>query len=189
MNNIRLNGTGLFGIIAGVAGVAYAIYRDIRMSETSKKLDMAIDNVSASSNVDIEKALVDKAIERAVDREVKRAINDTARLVREDIQTDIRREVKREVDKQYKAISDEVADRISEIASDIDEVSFKDKVARMAEKKIEQKADSILNAAASKLISNIGNQVKITSDVSDLIANIAGGRNNRNGNAFRISLD
>lgn len=190
--NIRMNGTGIVGIITGIAGIAYAVYRENKMIETTKKIDMTIDAVSASSNVDIQQAVVDKAIEKAVDREVRRAIDDTARRVREDIQAEIHKSVKKEVEAQYKSIGEEVSDKISSIVSDIDEVAFKEKIAKRAEEKVMKKVDSVVNGAASTFMNTVGEKLKFAKDFSNMMADISGynGRNNNGGgNGFRISLD
>lgn len=183
--NIRLSGASVFGGLMGLAGVCYGLYQSWKAGETSKKIDMTIQEVSEKANMDIEKAMVDKAIERAVEREVRTAITDVSRRVRDDIKSEITKEVKREVEQQYKAISEEVTKKISDEVASIDEESFRAKVQRNAERAIEKKVEDTIAEAKAAYLNKINEEAKFMKGTGDLVRNVVTGALDNLGSGYR----
>lgn len=189
---LSISGTGLIGIGIGILGVIYTAYENHKLREanveTSKKLDMTIDDVGRKSNVEIEQSIVDRAVERTVEHQVRKAVDESARLVREDIRKDIDKAVRKEVEDQYKQISEEVSERVSDIVGTINESAFKEKVMKKAEEKMLRKfdgsLDTLLNDANSKLSRELGSMITAYNGVRSLINNA----NSSNGRSINLNL-
>lgn len=185
MNYSGLTGLGPVGmIIVGVVGVGWSIYQTTKLKETSNKIDMTLDEINKNAPVDIQEAVVNKAIERAVEREVRLSVVDTARRVREDIYEQIRNEVRKEVENQYNKIADEVSEKISEQVAQIDEYALKDRVTKKAEEKVMKKLDGCLDGALGMFNNQLGNVNKIYQNIADTIS---GKSNNDRGVNLRLS--
>lgn len=178
---------GPIGISVGLVGVAVSAYQSYKSREktdaTMHKLDLTLDDINKKAPVDIEDAVVNKAIERAVEREVRIAVNDTARRVREDIHDEIKKEVKKEVEAQYNKIAEEVSDKISDQVAQIDEYALKDRVTKKAEEKVMRKLDGCLDGALGMFNNQLGNVNKIYQNIADTIS---GNKNNNQGFNLKI---
>lgn len=186
---INLSGTGIIGIGIGILGVLYTAYENHKMREanvdTSKKLDMTMDEVTKKANIEVEQQIIDKAVERSVERQVQIAVADTARKVREDIRNDIDKAVRKEVEIQYKAISEEVADAVSERVSHINEDKLREQIAKRAEEKIVSKFDGEVKTMVSKYGQQVGSLIDLTNTFKSAITGNLGGNN---GNPIRFTL-
>lgn len=175
-------------VLGGIAAIGYAIYNTSKLSKTSEKLDLTLDEVSRKTNIDVEQSIVDKAIERAVDRRVAAATNDAVKRIREDIHSSIESTVKKEVEAQYKLVSDEVSEKISSQVAAIDEYAFKEKVMRKAEDKIIKKFDGSLDG----LLGDFNRKLSSVSKIYENIEDTLGGRrkgNSGNGRSVTFNLD
>lgn len=187
MSNNFNTGIGAL-VLGGIAAIGYAVYNTNKLSKTSEKLDMTLDDISKKTNIDVEQSIVDKAIERAVDRRVASATNEAVKRIREDIHSSISNTVKKEVEAQYKLVSDEVSEKISSQVAAIDEYAFKEKVMRKAEDKIIKKFDGSLDG----LLGDFNRRLSSVSKIYENIEDTLGGRhrnNSNNGRSFTVNLD
>lgn len=187
--SIRLDSMGIAGSVFGLLALGYGVYQSYKLGRTTEKLDMTVNDIGEKSKVDIEQAMVEKAIEKAVDREVRLAVADTARRVKDDIYRDIHKEVKKEVEAQYKQIADDVSERISEEVAAIDEGALRDRVTRKAEDKIMRKVDTVVDGAASLFNKEIGSKLKLVQGLSDTLGDALLGGNKRSNGGIRLSYD
>ncbi len=169
---------GALSILFGLASIAYSIYNSKKLKETTDKINVAVDHIADDTAKDIQKGVVDRAIEKAVDREVQRAIDETAKRVREDFKSEIRTEVKKEVDKQYKTIADDVAEKVSDEVANIDIVSLKDRVTKKAEDKVVKKLDGCLDGAIGIFNNQLNSWTKMYQGAANVFDSFRGNRPN-----------
>ena len=181
-NNLLKIG-GPIGILIGVAGIGFSIYETSQNKKVAEKVDLTIREISEKETIDIQDALVNKAIERAVEREVRIAVADTARRVREDIHDTVKNEVRKEIEREYNKISEEVSDKISEQVAQIDEYALKKRVEAKAEEKVMRKLDGCLDGALGMFNNQLGNVNKIYQNIQETLS---GGKSNRDIN-LRLS--
>ena len=182
---INSNNIGILGIIAGIGGLAYSWYQGQKISGTAKKLDLSLEDISKKTPVEIQRSIVDCAVEKAIDREVRLIVSDIARTVRNDVHNEIASEVRKEVDKQYKSLSEEVSDRISDQVANIDEYALKESVTKQAEKKILKKFDGALDGVLGDFNRKLGTVSKIYESIEDTLR----GRRNDDGKNVTLRLD
>lgn len=116
-NRFNFEGFGILGLIGGIAAVGYSIWKTNKisnqMSDTTKKLDMSIEDVERKTTIDIEQSIIDAAIDKAVKAKVDLAANEAVAAVKSDMHQTISSKVKKEVDEQYNRISDDVTAKIT----------------------------------------------------------------------------
>lgn len=150
MIKITSTHVGLAGMaLTGIAGVVYGLWRERRGQQLAEKLDRSISAVESMAQVDVDRAIVDKAVQNAVNQQVNYAVQESVRQIRNDIQSDIECQVKKHVNEAYNRLSEDVSETISSQVALIDEDALKEKVLRQAEQKIVKKFDGKLNGAIS----------------------------------------
>ena len=68
-NRFNFEGFGILGLIGGIAAVGYSIWKTNKisnqMNDTTKKLDMSIEDVERKTTIDIEQSIIDAAIAKS----------------------------------------------------------------------------------------------------------------------------
>lgn len=127
---------GFFGILVGIGSLAWSTYQNRKankqLSDTSKKLDLSISDVAGKTPVEVQKSLVDKAIDIAVNRAVTSAASEAVSGIKRDMNSEIEKQVRGEVNK----ISSEIKEKVSEEAKNQLDNIDKDVIVREATKKI-----------------------------------------------------
>ena len=127
---------GFFGILVGIGSLAWSTYQNRKankqLSDTSKKLDLSISDVAGKTPVEVQKSLVDKAIDIAVNRAVTSAASEAVSGIKRDMNSEIEKQVRGEVNK----ISSEIKEKVSEEAKNKLDNIDKDVIVREATKKI-----------------------------------------------------
>ena len=118
--NIKFNEVGIIGIVVGVIGTAYGIWRDKKGNDLAKKLDTTLSSLESKTKVDISQDVVNKAMNNAIERRtdvyVKKAAEETADLIRDDMDSMIRKDV----DRVYNELKGKVDKRVDEEIENLD---------------------------------------------------------------------
>ena len=138
---------GIFGSLLAAGGsIVYAMMVSSKSKKVAERLDLAVDNLSDSIDIDISQEVVkeatEKAINKAVDSEVKKAVV----WVHDDVNKRIRTDVKEAVDRAYPEVSEGVRERLERSLTDVDISKLKDEVAEKAAQKASEKFDSTLES-------------------------------------------
>lgn len=131
--SINLNGKelGIAGIIIGVVGTAYGIWREKKSNDLAKKLDTTLTNLENKTEVNISQDVVNKAVKNAVERHASAAAKRAADQVGENIRDDMDSMIRKDVDRVYSELKGKVSDRVDE---EIDNLDF-DAMTEEAQKK------------------------------------------------------
>lgn len=132
MKTIELNGLGILGVILGLCGIGYSVYREKKMNDMAKKINLTIDEVASKTPIEVEKAVVDKAASIAVDKAVTAEAKSAASNVRIEMYEEIKRQVRNEVTD----ITSTIKEKVSEEAADQLDHIDKDMIVKDATKKV-----------------------------------------------------
>ena len=118
--SIKFNEVGIVGIVVGVVGTVYGIWREKKSNDLAKKLDTTLSNLENKAKVDISQDVVNKAVKNAVERHAnaaaKKAADETADLIRSDMDSMIRKDV----DRVYSDLKGKVTERVDEEIENLD---------------------------------------------------------------------
>ena len=118
--NIKFNEVGIIGLVVGVVGTAYGIWRDKKSNDLAKKLDTTLSSLESKTKVDISQDVVNKATKNAVERHAnayaKKAAEEAADLIRDDMDSMIRKDV----DRVYNELKGKVDKRVDEEIENLD---------------------------------------------------------------------
>jgi hypothetical protein len=118
--NIKFNEVGIIGIVVGVIGTAYGIWREKKGNDLAKKLDTTLSSLESKTKVDISQDVVNKATKNAVERHAnayaKKAAEEAADLIRDDMDSMIRKDV----DRVYNELKGKVDKRVDEEIENLD---------------------------------------------------------------------
>lgn len=148
-------------LIAGAAGIAYAIYASNKMDKLCKKIDKSVDDISSNMEVDISDALIDAAVEKAVEREVYQAVKKATGKAVKDIESDISKDVKAAVKEHYANLKDDVAKEMHKQVGEIDIREIREDVVEKAKKQLAEKFDDNLDGLLDKFNGELDNVSKI----------------------------
>lgn len=111
---------GALGIFGGFVGLAYGYFQYKSNKKTAQKLDMAIEEMSQKLPIDIEKAVIEKAVQKAVDREVRSSVQLTSSELKDGIRNDMKAKIQKDVDEAYGDLKGDVEEHIKRQVSAID---------------------------------------------------------------------
>lgn len=195
-NRINLDGFGIFGIFTGLVGIGYAIYQTAKLSKTSAKLDMSIDEISRKTKVEVEQDIVNAAVEKAIQLKANKVADKAVSEVSDRINTTMSNKITEAIKDRYNNLSEQVTDKIAEHVSNLSEETLSSRVIPRVEAKLEKAGDEMLSRVESsvnqKARQALGKSIDLISGVTDLINNKAFGTNNNNNNqnrGFHISYD
>ena len=147
-----------------------AIY--YKLNKIAKMLGMSVAELSKKTTIDVDKALVDEAIDTAVRREVDRAVGTASRAAVMEVSSDLRSQVRIAVEQQYSRIEEDVSREIaSKVKSCIDMDGLAKDVVVKAKKDIQNKFDGKLNDILTEFNQNLANVSKIYSSIAGAVAN------------------
>lgn len=143
--NIKFNEVGIIGLVVGVIGTAYGIWRDKKGNEVSKKLNRTIDELDKRTVVEVREDIITAATNRAVERQVasavKKAIDNVSKQIRDDCGSMIRKDV----DRVYSDLKESVQERVSEEIAALDYDELREEIQRKAEHKVFEEIRDVMN--------------------------------------------
>lgn len=170
--NIKFNEVGIIGIVVGVIGTAYGIWRDKKANDIGKKLNRAIDELDKSTVVDVQQDIITAATNRAVERQVasavKKAIDNVSKQIRDDCDSMIRKDV----DRVYSDLKESVQERVSEEIASIDYDEMRADIRRKAERKVFDEFCNVSNIGRvfGNVMRGSNNAVQSMEEVSGILS-------------------
>ena len=160
----------VFGIAIGLAGVVYGVYSQHKMNKIAAKLNIAIEELSEKTPVEVSEEVVAVATEKAIDREVCIVAHKAALACSAEMASTVRKEVRQTIDVEFVKLSEQVSDEIANQVANIDKEALSNKVTRKAEQKILDKFDGSLDDVLDKFNGELKNVSKIYSSIADAMS-------------------
>lgn len=177
---------GFCGLVAGFAGVGYAVGVHTKMKDVCTKIDKSIDEIADEIEIkNIPEKLVDKAIDKAVEREVEREVTKAIDKAIREVKYDIHREVERTVKNEYADIKTRVSDEVSRSVSNLDMKELEKEIVKKAQAEVVRKFDNSLDDLLNKFNDNLKNTSRIYSSMANAITGCA--CNNDRGISLRLN--
>lgn len=130
------------GVILGIVGLGAMIFglsEHKKCDKTLERIGETIDTISANQQVDIEKAIVDRAVAEAVERKANSMVSNAVDAAREETRTDIRNRIREVVQAEFDRQKPDISGRLAAQAEDIDMDALKKEVTEKAEAAILEK--------------------------------------------------
>ena len=162
---------------AAISGAAY-LYKRVKRAEekTDKavaemkavgdKLGLTVDELAKKTPVDVETALIDKAVQQAVEREVGRHITIAADTAIRDVSQDMKAQVRTKVTGVYDDLTTKVTDEVSRQVAELDITKLQANVEAKAEAAVVKKFDGQLD----KILEGFNRDLEKTSKIYGHIA-------------------
>ena len=156
----------IIGVLTVIGGVCYAGYLHSKIDKLSSMIDVAVDDLSSKTQVNISDAVLDLAVQKAVDREVGYISN---RITR-DLNLEIRTQVKHTVNASSSDIKNSVSAEIASQVKNIDISDMEREVVNKAKDAVAEKFDRKLDSLLDDFNDNLNNVRKIYSSIEKSIA-------------------
>ena len=144
------------------ASVVMAIYCGKKLKDVMGVVGSAVTDVSNLTYIDVQQAVVDKAVEKAANRAASKALNGAA----VSIQAQIEQTVTTAVLDNKSAIKKSVTDKIAKEVARIDKSEIISDIEEQAKQLIMEKFDSKLETIASEYSRNLENMGKIYQNIA-----------------------
>lgn len=159
----------VLGLLTGVA-VLYSLYVANKAEKLAAKVDMAVDDLSEKTDVQISEEIIHIAVDRAVKREagkeVKAAVKDTVREIKDDMSAQVKAAVKEAYSDIHEGTVREIERQIGELNVD----KARNEAINLAKDKAAKKFDRDLETVLDKYDSQLGNVARIYSSISEHIS-------------------
>ena len=151
--------------VAAVGGV-YAVKMCKKLYDLSQKLDATIQEVSEMTEIEIEDAMINAAVDRRVNVEVGKAVAAATTTIVNDLEADMRKDIKDKVEKESEYLQEEVKKKIEKEVNKINLDQLKKEVVREAKDTASKKFESDLDDVLEKYNENLEKVTKIYSNIS-----------------------
>lgn len=156
----------IIGVLTVIGGICYVGYLHSKISKLLSMIDVAVDDLSSKTQVNISDAVLDLAVQKAVDREVGYISN---RITR-DLNLEIRTQVKHTVNASSSDIKNSVSAEIANQVKNIDISDMEREVVNKAKDAVAEKFDRKLDSLLDDFNDNLNNVRKIYSSIEKSIA-------------------
>lgn len=156
----------IIGVLTVIGGICYVGYLHSKINKLLSMIDVAVDDLSSKTQVNISDAVLDLAVQKAVDREVGYISN---RITR-DLNLEIRTQVKHTVNASSSDIKNSVSAEIANQVKNIDISDMEREVVNKAKDAVAEKFDRKLDSLLDDFNDNLNNVRKIYSSIEKSIA-------------------
>ena len=156
----------IIGVLTVIGGICYVGYLHSKINKLLSMIDVAVDDLSSKTQVNISDAVLDLAVQKAVDREVGYISN---RITR-DLNLEIRTQVKHTVNASSSDIKNSVSAEIANQVKNIDISDMEREVVNKAKDAVAEKFDRKLDSLLADFNDNLNNVRKIYSSIEKSIA-------------------
>lgn len=156
----------IIGVLTVIGGICYVGYLHSKINKLLSMIDVAVDDLSSKTQVNISDAVLDLAVQKAVDREVGYISN---RITR-DLNLEIRTQVKHTVNASSSDIKNSVSAEIANQVKSIDISDMEREVVNKAKDAVAEKFDRKLDSLLDDFNDNLNNVRKIYSSIEKSIA-------------------
>lgn len=155
------------GITVGTAAVALGSVVLYKISNFAKRFDKSVAELSKSTVDDIQRVVVQDAVDKAAKNSVNDYMRDMNRVVLSEAQRELQKEAAKAVDEARKDIQSRVTDEVSSEVSRIDIDEMRREVRQKAEQKVLSKFNDDLQDVADKF----GQSLRGVGNIYSTVAN------------------
>ena len=161
--NRKLMATRIVGIAMVVGSVAAAIYYGKKLKDVMGVVNSAVTDVSNLTYIDVQQAVVDKAVERAAANAAAKAVHATENLMRDTVSAAVTNAVANSKGQLKSAVTEKIA---MEVAL-IDKSELIEDIEAQAKQLIVDKFEGKLDGIASDFSRNLENVGKIYQSIAE----------------------
>lgn len=110
--NRKLKAGRVFGVVLAIGSVAAAIYCGKKLKDVMGVVNSAVTDVSNLTYIDVQQAVVDKAVERAAQNAAGKAVKATENLMRDTVSAAVTNAVSNSKGQLKSAVTEKIACRI-----------------------------------------------------------------------------
>lgn len=170
--NKKLIAGKIVSYVAAGAAVIAAVYCCKKLKDVSGVVNSAVTDISSLTFIDVEKAVVDRAVEHAAQNAANRAVKATERAMQDTVD----RSVTVAVAQCKEGLKNAVVNKIAEEVASIDKTEIIEDVTAKAKTLMVQKLDGKLDGIASEFSKNLENVGKIYQSIANtMTAKAVGG--------------
>ena len=161
--NRKLKAGRVFGVVLAIGSVAAAIYCGKKLKDVMGVVNSAVADVSNLTYIDVQQAVVDKAVERAAQNAAGKAVKATENLMRDTVSAAVTNAVANSKGQLKSAVTEKIAMEValidkSELVADIEE---------QAKQLIVDKFEGKLDGIAADFSRNLENVGKIYQSIAE----------------------
>lgn len=161
--NQKLKAGRIFGVVLAIGSVAAAVYCGKKLKDVMGVVNSAITDVSNLTYIDVQQAVVDKAVERAAANAANKAVKATEGLMRDTVSAAVTNAVTNAKGQLKSAVTEKIAMEValidkSELVEDIEE---------QAKQLIVDKFEGKLDGIAADFSRNLENVGKIYQSIAE----------------------
>lgn len=153
----------IFGWLAIAGSVVAAIYCGKKLKDVCGVVNSAVTDVSALTYIDVQQAVVDRAVEKAAQNAAGKAVRATESLIRDRVET----AVCNAVADSKGAIKASVTAKIAKEVAEIDKSELIEDITEKAKELIVEKFDGKLDGIAADYSRNLENVGKIYQSIAE----------------------
>ena len=157
-------------LVVGAVGLAVSALMYRKANQIGQKVNMAVDDLSSKTHIDIKDAIIDKAVQTAVDREVGLAVTMAANTAVKKIAADMETQIRKPVSESYSNIEKSVANEIAKQVEKLDIEVLKRDVTEKAKAAVIKKFDGSLDDVLKGFNENLDNVAKVYGAVAGSMA-------------------
>ena len=161
--NKKLKAGRIFGVVLAIGSVAAAVYCGKKLKDVMGVVNSAVTDVASLTYIDVQQAVVDKAVERAAANAAGKAVKATENLMRDTVSSAVTNAVANAKGQLKSAVTEKIAMEValidkSELVADIEE---------QAKQLIVDKFEGKLDGIAADFSRNLENVGKIYQSIAE----------------------
>jgi hypothetical protein len=161
--NHKLKAGRIFGVVLAIGSVAAAVYCGKKLKDVMGVVNSAIMDVSNLTYIDVQQAVVDKAVERAAANAANKAVKATEGLMRDTVSAAVTNAVTNAKGQLKSAVTEKIA---MEVAL-IDKSELVEEIEEQAKQLIVDKFEGKLDGIAADFSRNLENVGKIYQSIAE----------------------
>jgi hypothetical protein len=161
--NQKLKAGRIFGVVLAIGSVAAAVYCVKKLKDVMGVVNSAITDVSNLTYIDVQQAVVDKAVERAAANAANKAVKATEGLMRDTVSAAVTNAVTNAKGQLKSAVTEKIA---MEVAL-IDKSELVEEIEEQAKQLIVDKFEGKLDGIAADFSRNLENVGKIYQSIAE----------------------
>lgn len=165
--NQKLKAGRIFGVVLAIGSVAAAVYCGKKLKDVMGVVNSAITDVSNLTYIDVQQAVVDKAVERAAANAANKAVKATEGLMRDTVSAAVTNAVMNAKGQLKSAVTEKIA---MEVAL-IDKSELVEEIEEQAKQLIVDKFEGKLDGIAADFSRNLENVGKIYQSIAESMSN------------------
>lgn len=155
------------GFFLGGAAIGYSVYLHWKMKKTTDKLGLTLDKLASATNVEVNAAVVNAAIEKAVDREVGPSVVRASNIAVKRVTDNMEGQIRKAVNASYENVEKSVSSEISKQVARLDISKLREEVTIKAKEAVLEKFNGSLDGVLEQFNGNLENVSKIYRSITN----------------------